>query len=209
MKQTFFNYNLKTELNIDNFIVSSSNVNAFQILINQNFSKNIFLYGPDKSGKTHLGLIWKKNNSALLYNNNLTDLINNKKNVFIDDLFHNLDEEEMFHIINHCNNNNLKILITSNQKLNNYNFSLKDLSSRLKIFDSASIDLPDDKLLMNLMIKLLSDKQIIIKNADIFHYILKRVHRSYEKVFLLIENIDKLSLEKKRQLTIPLIKDLI
>jgi len=103
----------------------------------------------------------------------------------------------------------LKILITSNQKLNNYNFSLKDLSSRLKIFDSASIDLPDDKLLMNLMIKLLSDKQIIIKNADIFHYILKRVHRSYEKVFLLIENIDKLSLEKKRQLTIPLIKDLI
>ena len=103
----------------------------------------------------------------------------------------------------------MKLLITSNKKLNNYKFLLKDLSSRLKIFDIASIDLPDDKLLMNLMIKLLNDKQIIIKNTDIFHYILKRVNGSYEKVFLLIENIDKLSMEKKRQLTIPLIKDLI
>ena len=209
MKQTFFKYDLQTQFNNDNFFVSSSNFNAYKILIDKNFSKNILLYGPDKSGKTHLGFIWKENNSALLYNNNFTDLLNNKKNVLIDNLFDNLNEEEIFHIINHCKNNNLKLLITSNKKLNNYKFLLKDLSSRLKIFDIASIDLPDDKLLMNLMIKLLNDKQIIIKNTDIFHYILKRVNRSYEKVFLLIENIDKLSMEKKRQLTIPLIKDLI
>ena len=144
MKQTFFKYDLKTQFNNDNFFVSSSNFNAYKILIDKNFSKNIFLYGPDKSGKTHLGFIWKENNSALLYNNNFTDLLNNKKNVLIDNLFDNLNEEEIFHIINHCKNNNLKLLITSNKKLNNYKFLLKDLSSRLKIFDIASIDLPDD-----------------------------------------------------------------
>ena len=62
---------------------------------------------------------------------------------------------------------------------------------------------------MNLMIKLFKDKQIIIQHPEILNFILKRVHRSYEKIFLLIEKIDRLSLEQKRQLTIPLIKELI
>ena len=52
-------------------------------------------------------------------------------------------------------------------------------------------------------------KQIIIKNPEILNFILRRVNRSYEKIFLLIEKIDRLSLEQKRQLTIPLIKELI
>ena len=90
-----------------------------------------------------------------------------------------------------------------------HNFLLKDLVSRLKTFNLLRINLPDDDLIINLIIKLLHDKQIIIKNKEIFHYILKRIERSYEEIFLLIENIDKLSLEKKRELTIPLIKKLL
>ena len=86
---------------------------------------------------------------------------------------------------------------------------MKDLVSRLKTFNLLRINLPDDDLIINLIIKLLHDKQIIIKNKEIFHYILKRIERSYEDTFLLIENIDKLSLEKKRELTIPLIKKLL
>ena len=90
-----------------------------------------------------------------------------------------------------------------------HNFLLKDLVSRLKTFNLLRINLPDDDLIINLIIKLLHDKQIIIKNKEIFHYILKRIERSYEEIFLLIENIDKLSLKKKRELTIPLIKKLL
>ena len=209
MEQSFFNYNLRPNFSLNDFFVGSANIEAYNLLINNKEINNILLLGPPKSGKTHLSFIWQKKFNSIIYNNNINQILENKSDVIIDNIFNNINEEEIFHIINHCKNNNLKLLITSNKKLNNYKFLLKDLSSRLKIFDIASIDLPDDKLLMNLMIKLLNDKQIIIKNTDIFHYILKRVHRSYEKVFLLIENIDKLSLEKKRQLTIPLIKDLI
>ena len=90
-----------------------------------------------------------------------------------------------------------------------HNFLLKDLVSRLKTFNLLRINLPDDDLIINLIIKLLHDKQIIIKNEEIFHYILKRIERSYAEIFLLIENIDKLSLEKNRELTIPLIKKLL
>ena len=59
------------------------------------------------------------------------------------------------------------------------------------------------------MIKLFNDKQIIIKNPEIFNYIIKRVDRSYERVFILIDKIDKFLFEKNKQLTIPLIKKLI
>ena len=60
-----------------------------------------------------------------------------------------------------------------------------------------------------LMTKLFSDKQIIIKNKEIFDFIFNRVNRTYNDIFLFIEKIDSLSLEKKRQLTIPLIKEIL
>ena len=124
-------------------------------------------------------------------------------------LNNNINEEDIFHIINHCSSINCNILITSNMNLNEYTFQLKDLSSRLKTFININIDLPDDELLVNLMTKLFHDKQIIVKNPEIFHYIIKRVDRSYEKIFHLIDKIDNLLMKKNKQLTIPIIKELI
>lgn len=210
MEQSYFNYNLKPGLAIDDFFVSTSNKKAYSFILNNKIdNKKILLIGPNKSGKTHLGKIWQKNNNAVSYENNFEIILNYKKNIFIDDFLKNINEEQIFHLINHCSINKLTILLTSNKELFEHNFLLKDLVSRLKTFNLLRINLPDDDLIINLIIKLLHDKQIIIKNKEIFHYILKRIERSYEEIFLLIENIDKLSLEKKRELTIPLIKKLL
>ena len=210
MEQSYFNYNLKPGLAIDDFFVSTSNKKAYNFILNKKIdNQKILLIGPNKSGKTHLGKIWQKNNNAVSYENNFEIILNYKKNIFIDDFLKNINEEKIFHLINHCSINKLTILLTSNKEVFEHNFFLKDLVSRLKTFNLLRIDLPDDDLIINLIIKLLHDKQIIIKNEEIFHYILKRIERSYEEIFLLIENIDKLSLEKKRELTIPLIKKLL
>ena len=210
MEQSYFNYNLKPGLAIDDFFVSTSNKKAYSFILNKKIdNKKILLIGPNKSGKTHLGKIWQKNNNAVSYENNFEIILNYKKNIFIDDFLKNINEEKIFHLINHCSINKLTILLTSNKEVFEHNFLLKDLVSRLKTFNLLRIDLPDDDLIINLIIKLLHDKQIIIKNEEIFHYILKRIERSYEEIFLLIENIDKLSLKKKRELTIPLIKKLL
>jgi len=210
MEQSYFNYNLKPGLAIDDFFVSNSNIKAYNFILNKNIdNKKILLIGPNKSGKTHLGKIWQKNNEAISYENNFEIILDHKNNIFIDDFLDNINEEQIFHLINHCSINKLTILLTSNKEMFDHNFFLQDLLSRIKTFHALRIDLPDDDLIINLMIKLLHDKQIIIKSEEIFHYILKRIERSYEVIFLLIENIDKLSLEKKRELTIPLIKKLL
>ena len=154
--------------------------------------KYSIIHGPVKSGKTHLGLIWQKKNNAIIYSeNNFQKVIKDKKNVFIDNFFEKINEEYLFYIINHCYNNNLKILLCTDKFLSNYKFKLNDLSSRLKSFNFIEIKQPDDELIVNLFIKLLFDKHIIFQNSEIFSYILKRINRTYQDIYLLVENIDK------------------
>jgi len=211
MRQTIFDYNILPKHNLENFYVSECNKDAYNFITNENkFNNYSILYGPNKSGKTHLGLVWKEMNNAIIYNNdNYNNIIQCEKNIFFDNFFDNLIEENLFHLINHCFNNDLKILLCTDKLISNYIFELKDLSSRLKSFNFIEIKKPDDELIVNLINKLLHDKQIIVNNSEIFTYVLKRINRTYEDIYLLVENIDKLSLEKKKELTIPLIKELI
>ena len=207
--QDYFNYNLKEIRDSSNFFVNSTNLNSYNIVINDNTIKNIFLKAPNKSGKSHLINMWVKNNNAILYKSNLKDIIDLKKNVAIDNLFVKIEEENIFHIINHCKNENLKILITSNLDINEYNFKLTDLESRLKTFYHVSILNPDDEMVKIILTKLLYEKQFIIKNPEIFDFLVKRIERSYQSIYNIVYRLDKFSLQKKRQLTIPLIKEIL
>ena len=60
-----------------------------------------------------------------------------------------------------------------------------------------------------ILTKLLIEKQFIIKNPEIFEFLVNRIERSYQSIYNLVDKLDKLSLEKKRQLTIPLIKEIL
>lgn len=207
--QNYFKYEFFHNYDQDNFFVNSTNKEVYETLINPFFNQNIFVCGPEKSGKSHLINIWKLKNNAIIYKNNFNEILNSKKNVAIDNLFNAGSEESLFHIINHCKSFNLKILATSSNNLNEYNFHFKDLYSRLRTFYFLSIKEPDDEMCKILMTKLFYEKQIIVKNKDIFNFIFYRINRTYNDIFSCVEKIDKLSLEKKRELTIPLIREIL
>ena len=208
--QTSFNYHLTENKDKENFFVNTTNKIAYNIIINNSFEQNLILYGESKSGKSHLINIWMKLNNAILFdNNNFDKIINKKNNVAIDDLISISSEEEIFHIINHCKIFNLKLLVTSSVSISNYNFKLLDLKSRLNSFYSIKINSPDDEMCKIILTKLFHEKQIIIKNNEIFDFILNRINRTYNDLYIFVKKIDKLSLEKKRQLTIPLIKEIL
>ncbi len=208
IKQKSFNYQFNDDfLNESNFFVNKTNFYAFDSLIN-NVSNLLFLYGPTKSGKSFLSQIWLKKNNGVELKNNHTSLINNKDNILIDELL-SFDQEKLFHIVNNCILNNIKILITSNKKINEIDFKYKDLSSRLRTFSILEINQPNDEMLLAILTKLLVDKQFIVNSNEIFEYILRRVDRSYQAINEIVTKLDVLSLEKKRQLTIPLIKEIL
>ena len=208
IKQKNFNYKFNDKDDNElNFFVNKTNFYAFNAIIN-NDTKFSFLYGPKKSGKSYLSKIWLKKNNAIEYKNNYELLLNLHKNILIDNLLL-YDQEKIFHIVNNCILNNSKILITSDIKINSIDFEFKDLSSRLKTFSNLEINQPNDEMLLAILTKLLVDKQFIIKSNEIFEYILRRVDRSYQAIDEIVKKLDILSLEKKRQLTIPLIKEIL
>ena len=203
--QKSFNFYFKNEINELNYFVNKTNFYAFNGLIN-NETQFSFLYGPNKSGKSFLSHIWLNKNNGFKLKKNIKIL--NNKNILIDD-FQSFDEENLFHVVNNCILNNVKILVTSNTKINEINFKYNDLSSRLKTFSSFQINQPDDEMLITILTKLLIEKQFIINKNDIFEFILRRVNRSYQGIHDIVNKLDILSLEKKRQLTIPLIKEIL
>ena len=206
--QNFFNYQFSAKKDSENYFVNQTNQKAYDLTMIDDLNQNIMLFGPKKSGKSHLASLWKNKNNAIIYNNNFSKIIEVKRNVVVDDFLGISSEENLFHLINHCNLNNLKIYFTSSKNINSYNFKFKDLYSRLREFLYLEIESPDDEMCKMLMIKLFSDKQIIIKNNEIFDFIFKRLTRTYFDIYIFIDKLDRLSLEKKRQLTIPLIKEI-
>jgi len=207
--QNIFNYQFNLKNDHENFFINQTNQKAYDITNLEKFNQNIFLCGPKKSGKSYLANLWKDFNNAIYYNNNFSTIIETKKNVVIDDALGNASDESLFHLINHCKLNSLKIYFVSSLNINTYDFKFKDLYSRLREFTYVEIKSPDDDMCKMLMIKLFSDKQIIIKNKEIFDFIFKRLNRTYFDICNFVEKLDRLSLEKKRQLTIPLIKEII
>lgn len=207
--QKIFNYKFLSKNNHDNYFVNHTNQKAYDLTILEEFNQNIFLFGPKKSGKSYLASLWKDKNNAISYNNNLSTIIETRKNIVIDDILGKSSDESLFHLINHCKLHNLRMYFVSSVDLNIYDFKFKDLYSRLREFVYLEIKAPDDEMCKMLMIKLFSDKQIIIKNKEIFNFIFKRLSRTYLDIYIFIEKLDRLSLEKKRQLTIPLIKEII
>jgi chromosomal replication initiation ATPase DnaA len=207
--QKIFNYHFSSKNDLDNYFVNPTNQKAYDFTIVEKFNQNIFLFGPKKSGKSYLANLWKDKNNAILFNNNFSQIIETKKNVVFDDVLGKSSDENIFHLINHCKLNHLKMYFVSSVYLNSYDFKFYDLYSRLREFFYLEIQEPDDEMCKMLMVKLFSDKQIIIKNNEIFDFIFKRLNRTYFDINIFVEKLDRLSLEKKRQLTIPLIKEII
>ena len=207
-KQDIFNFNFENNTNELNFYINSTNKEAFNGILNS-IDNKIFLNGPAKSGKSYLGNLWSKKFNSVFFDNNFDFIINNKTNVFIDNIEDYENEEEIFHIINHCSLNNLSLLITSRMQINELIIDLKDLKSRISSFTYLRIFKPDDDMLLNILTKLFIEKQFIINSHEVFNYIIKHADRSYEDIFYIVKKLDALSLEKKRQLTIPLIKEIL
>ena len=88
----------------------------------------------------------------------------------------------------------------------NEGFSLVDLKSRTKNFLLQKIEKPDDELMFALILKNLSDRQITL-NKKLIDFIIKRIDRSYGKIFEFIYKIDKISLKKKKSIDFKIINE--
>ena len=87
-------------------------------------------------------------------------------------------------------------------------FKLNDLKSRTKSFLLLNIEKPDDKLVFAIILKNLSDRQILL-DKKLISYIIKRIDRSYSKIHEFVYKIDQLSLKKRKSIDLNIIKEVL
>ncbi len=215
LNQLIINFDYEQNFKDDDFYVSNSNKHIFNLL-NQwpKWEKNFLNISGEKfSGKTHLINIFIKKYKGVKFDANLINdedlkIIKLHQNIVLENLDENINENLIYSIFNIIDLENKFILVTSQKPIVEIDFKLNDLKSRTKNFLLQKIEKPDDDLMFALIIKNLSDRQIIIEKKMI-NFIIKRIDRSYDKISNFIYKIDELSLKKKKPIDFKIIKEVL
>ena len=204
LNQLLLDFDYEQNFRDDDFYVGKSNFYPFE-LINKwpKWEKNFLNISGEKfSGKTHLTNIFLKKFGGIKIESNLLNdenlkIIKSYQNIVLENLNLNANEKLIYSLFNIIDQDNKFLIITSSEPVATINFKLEDLKSRTKNCLLAEIENPDDELMFALILKNLSDRQITL-DKKLIDFIIKRVERSYGKIFEFIYKIDKISLKKKK-----------
>jgi chromosomal replication initiation ATPase DnaA len=169
------------------------------------------LIGENFSGKTHLINIFLKKFKGIKIeankiNNDFLKKIKVFENIVIENFNDKIDENLLFTLTNIIDQDNKYLILTSRNPIVDYSFKLNDLNSRSKNFLLCNIEKPGDDLMFALILKNLSDRQISI-DKKLIDFIIKRIDRSYGKIFDFIYKIDEISLKRKKPIDFRIIKE--
>jgi len=213
LNQLILNFEHEQNFKDQDFYVSKSNEYSFKLLNSwPKWEKNfINLIGEKFSGKTHLINIFLEKFKGIKFeaqdinNQSLKDL-KVHENIIIENFNDEIDENLFFTLMNIIDQDNKYLILTSEKPIVDYIFKLDDLNSRSKNFLLSLIDKPGDDLMFALILKNLSDRQISI-DKKLIDYIIKRIDRSYGKIFDFIYKIDDISLKRKQPIDFKIIKE--
>ena len=213
LNQLLLDFDYEQNFTDDDFYVGKSNFYPFELINNwPKWEKNFLNISGEKfSGKTHLTNIFLKKfngiriESSLLNNDSLKE-IKPYQNIVLENLNFEVNENLIYTLFNIIDQDNKFLIITSLKPLAEIEFRLEDLKSRTKNCLLAKIENPDDELMFALILKNLSDRQITL-DKKLIDFIIKRVERSYGKIFEFIYKIDKISLKKKKSIDFKIINE--
>ena len=215
LDQTIIKFDYDKNFKNDDFYLSKSNKHVFDFLnIWPKWEKNfVNVTGEKLSGKTHLMNIFLQKNKGIklegksLQNDDLKK-IKIYENIIIENLSSDVDEKLLYSLFNLIEQDNKFIIVTTSKPIVNISFDLKDLKSRAKNFILLNIEKPDDELIFAIILKNLSDRQISLDDK-LVEFIIKRIERSYSKIYDFIYKIDQLSLKKKKSIDFKIIKEVL
>jgi len=215
LNQLILKFDYEQNFKDQDFYVSQSNKYSFKLLNSwPKWEKNfINLIGEKFSGKTHLINIFLKKFkgikvSASQIKNQLLQEIKVYENIIIEDLDEAVDENLLFTLLNIIEQDNKYLIVTTKKPIVDISFKLDDLNSRSKNFLLSYIEKPEDDLMFALILKNLSDRQISI-DKKLIDFIIKRIDRSYGKIFDFIYKIDEISLKRKKPIDFKIIKEVL
>ncbi|MDX1974691.1 MAG: DnaA/Hda family protein [Rickettsiales bacterium] len=209
MSQYAFSLSLPADFSPANFVVSSCNHEAHQMLTQPWSWPALLLWGESGSGKSHLAHIWAHANQANIVQGQ--DFSFNPASISgplaVDAIEQITDQAALFHLINYMKEQGYPLLLTARVPAATLPFDLADLTSRLRAMQAVSIATPDDAALAAVLRKQFADRQLKVAN-EVIEYLVARSERSFSAILDAVEKIDRQALAAKREITIPFIKPL-
>ena len=172
----------------EDFLVSAANQVAFDHL--KRWSTwpvaATLITGPRKSGRSLLGRIFARKTGGRL----------------LDDA-HRHSEETIFHAWNDAQARRRPLLIIGDAPPPVWEIALPDLRSRMAATPQIAIEEPDDKLIADLIVKLLGDRGVAV-TPDIADYAVPRIERSYVAVQQVVETLDRAVFSHHRRVSLAM-----
>lgn len=177
----------------------------------------LLIVGPEGSGKTHLAHIWSQrvqahwvspaqlhtHIDALLDNDARPPLVLDEA----DGVAGTANEEALFHLVNHYRGQG-ELLLTARAPARDWGLRLPDLITRLNASAHVTLSQPDEALLAAVLVKLFSDRQLLVQPA-LIDYLLTRMERSLASARSLVAQLDERALQLSRPITRSLAREVL
>jgi chromosomal replication initiation ATPase DnaA len=192
MAQMVLNFPFREDLSAESFFPTAGSAAARELL--ENFERGILcLWGEAGSGKTHLLNIWR----ARVGEGNF---------LAVDDLdkVDAVGQEQLFHWLNNQGKSGA-LVVASRQPVVELGGLLPDVRSRLSAGQAVEVLPPSDDELAQVAAKWAAERQLEL-SPEVINFILARAERSVPALRTLVAKLDRLSLEEKRAVNVPLAK---
>jgi len=224
-KQLTFPWNKDNKSSFDSFYASKLNKHLLSLLQNNTFKDDLLIFGTKDSGKTYLlqalcnhfinqgkSSFYLPMKQAKELSVDILESLESMELVCIDGIEsivgNKVWEIGLFNLINRSLNSENRLIFTSSKNIDVMNFELKDLDSRLRKIQSHELyALADDEILSAL--KHIANLRSIELGSKEAQYLLTYANRNISDLVQILESLDQLSMEMKRKITIPLIKEVI
>lgn len=172
----------------EDFLISDSNRTAFDHLKSWSLWPVMatLITGPRKSGRSLLGRLFVRKTGGRLFDN-----------------AEDHDEEAIFHAWNEAQLSRRPLLVVADSPPPLWQVALPDLRSRLAATPHVEIGPPDDRLIGDLIVKLLGDRGIAVP-PEVPAFIVPRIERSYVAVQQVVAELDRAALSHHRRMTVAM-----
>ena len=221
-QQLTFPWSKHNKFTFNDFFFDSSNEEIKLALKN---NEDLFLYGAKDSGKSFLlqstcnyyasdnkSSVYIPISEAIKHGTGFIDSFEGLDLICLDDIDLIASNHEwevgIFNLINNCLTSDCRLIFSSSINPSSIKFDLDDLISRIRKIDHIELYSINDSSLPE-AIKFVSNLRSINLGDKEINYLVTYTKRNMSDLVEIINKLDQLSMELKRKITIPLIKEII
>lgn len=181
----------------------------------------LVLIGPEGAGKTHLAHLWASEAAATVMGAQslaayglpaLVALVTRSPRLAVEDIDRIAGAPEaeaaLFHLHNLIAEAGGLLLLTARAAPARLALKLPDLASRMQAATVVALDPPDDRLLKAVLVKLFSDRQLLV-HPQVIDYVLARMERSLAAAQRIVAALDRHALAARARVSVGLAADVL